>query len=41
MLPKMDIPLTFFDKVFSEFDNRQRNEQLNVESTKRDIGFKV
>ena len=32
--------MKFFDRVFNVFDNRQVNEQLNVESTKRDIDFK-
>ena len=32
--------MKFFDKVFNVFDNRQVNEQLNVDRTKREIDFK-
>ena len=32
--------MKFFDKVFSVFDIRQVDEQLNAEGTRRDIDFK-
>merc|ERR1711867_263714 len=40
MFFKNGYSIKFFDRVFNVFDNRQVNEQLNVESTKRDIDFK-
>ena len=41
MFFKNGYSMKFFDKVFSVFDNRQVNEQLNAEGTKRDIDFNV
>ena len=40
MFFKNGYSMKFFDRVFNVFDNRQVNEQLNVENTKRDIDFK-